>query len=136
MFYLYTQNNSGGSFIEDGRVSHYVWIEADSEEAADSKAESIGIYFNGVEDDRDCACCGDRWYGCRDSGTDQPMLYGKPISESPWIDTDIWLRKWIAVGRPEGYIYFASGNVAGVFYSNEMSDADWKICQGIKDMHA
>ena len=61
MFYLYSQNNSGGSFIENEYLAHRVVIEAHSIGMANGKAEEIGIYFNGVDEGFDCACCGDRW---------------------------------------------------------------------------
>ena len=62
-FYKYWQNNSGGSFdIDDASgIGVIVWIEATDDRHADSRAESIGIYFNGVDDELDCECCGDRW---------------------------------------------------------------------------
>lgn len=60
-FYEFSQNNSGGSFHVDGRLCHRVFIEANSQDEADEIAESIGIYFDGVEKGIDCSCCGDRW---------------------------------------------------------------------------
>jgi hypothetical protein len=62
-FYKFGQNNSGGSFdIDDDRgIGVVVWIEAANRHDAENRAESIGIYFNGVADGMDCACCGDRW---------------------------------------------------------------------------
>ena len=62
MFYLYNQNNSGGSFTQNGDLAHRVVIEAPSIGMANDKAEEIGIYFDGVESGYDCACCGDRWH--------------------------------------------------------------------------
>ena len=63
MFYIYDQNNSGGSFYVDKSrgIGHKVFIEANTEEEARNKALSIGIYFNGVDSGEDCDCCGDRW---------------------------------------------------------------------------
>lgn len=63
-WYHYHQNNSGGSFDVDADrgIGHNVFIQAASEPEADARAESIGIYFNGVDDGLDCECCGDRWY--------------------------------------------------------------------------
>lgn len=64
MFYEYRQNNSGGSFDFDevNGITHYVVIEADNVEDANTKAHEIGIYFDGVGKGYDCSCCGDRWY--------------------------------------------------------------------------
>jgi hypothetical protein len=82
MFYTYNQNNSGGKFHfneEDG-ITHIVIIEADDVIEANFKAESVGIYFNGVEEGRDCECCGDRWY--ETSGkwdvSETPTVYDEP----------------------------------------------------------
>jgi len=63
MFYMYRQNNSGGTFDVDAEkgIGHRVFIEAENKQAAEAKALSIGIYFNGVDDEIDCDCCGDRW---------------------------------------------------------------------------
>ena len=55
MFYSYSQNNSGGSF----RLPAVdVIVEAGSAAEADTIAEGLGIYFDGVGD---CSCCGVRW---------------------------------------------------------------------------
>ena len=59
-FFTFYQNNSGGVF--DG-PAHYVIVEASDAEEAATRAETVGVYFNGVEDGLDCECCGDRWFG-------------------------------------------------------------------------
>jgi hypothetical protein len=90
MFFTFGQNNSGGSFINDGYVTHYVIVEADNADEANKIAENIGIYFDGCDQDMDCPCCGDRWsrqYGNRD-GTEAPEIYGNPPDEegkSDWF---------------------------------------------------
>lgn len=58
--YTYRQNNSFGRFDEDMPIK--MTIIADSKEEADTKAEALGVYFDGVEKGIDCDCCGDRWY--------------------------------------------------------------------------
>ena len=60
-FYEYNQNNSGGHFDVDDKVCHRLFIEAESKEQANDKAEELGVYFDGVEKGMDCDCCGDRW---------------------------------------------------------------------------
>jgi len=62
-YYLYNQNNSGGSFdIDDKKgIGPRVWIEASNRAEAHERATSLGIYFDGVEKGIDCSCCGDRW---------------------------------------------------------------------------
>lgn len=83
-FFEYSQNNSGGFFEVDEDVSYNVYIEADSAEEANRKAEEVGIYFDGCEKGLDCECCGDRWYEAWDNekGTDTPTLYGVPLDEA------------------------------------------------------
>lgn len=81
MFYTYSQNNSGGSFVQDVNISHYVIIEASSASEANEKAEQLGIYFDG---DGDCECCGNRWYELSDSwdkGDGVPSIYGEAVWE-------------------------------------------------------
>ena len=73
-FYTYIQNNSGGCFSDP---AHYVIVEAGSAAEADERAESVGVYFDGVAKDRDCDCCGDRWDRAYD-GKERPEIYGKP----------------------------------------------------------
>lgn len=81
MFYSFDQNNSGGSFSYDTMgITRLVIIEADGVDEACVIARTIGIYFNGVEDERDCPCCGDRWHMPWDSNGDEvPCQYGEPI---------------------------------------------------------
>jgi hypothetical protein len=70
MWYVFSQNSSGGSFDIDNKVGigSRVWIEANGKDEANERALSIGIYFDGVNVGYDCPCCGDRWYGiCSDS---------------------------------------------------------------------
>lgn len=109
MFYAYTQNNSGGEFVVDDNVKHYVIIEANSAKEADEKAESIGLYFDGVKNGKDCPCCGDRWDKADDpdfgiNGTEKPEIYGqsvlkffKEIGWSPW--------------QEEAIVYYKDGKV-------------------------
>ena len=61
-YYLFNQNNSGGSFVVDNNLCHRVMIQARNEQEANNIAEEMGVYFNGCERDMDCECCGDRWY--------------------------------------------------------------------------
>lgn len=57
-WYNFCQNNSGGYYIG----SYSVWIETFNHNAANALAQEFcGVYFDGVEKGKDCACCGDRW---------------------------------------------------------------------------
>lgn len=58
-WYHYSQNNSGGSFVQNDSVGEDVFIEAKSAKHANFEAEQKGLYFDG---DGDCPCCGNRWH--------------------------------------------------------------------------
>lgn len=108
MFYTYRQNNSGGFFKITKKIKHYVIIEADSAKEADEKAESIGLYFDGVKKGIDCPCCGDRWDKADDScfginGTEKPEIWGQSVLE--YIKENKWFRK------EEAIIYYKDGKV-------------------------
>lgn len=62
MFYEFHQNNTGGSFEVTDTLCRRLFIEADSEAEAITKAEELGCYWDGVVKGIDCPCCGDRWY--------------------------------------------------------------------------
>lgn len=75
-FYEFTQNNSGGSFHVNDDLTVRVMIEADTAEEANSKAEDLGMYWDGCEKGHDCKCCGDRWYPAWGDGMEFPYRYG------------------------------------------------------------
>lgn len=78
-FYQFKQNNSGGGFRSP---AINVIIEATSVDEANVLALDHGLYFDGVADERDCPCCGDRWYPVRDEKydvSDVPSIYNEPI---------------------------------------------------------
>lgn len=72
MFFRYWQNNSGGSFEHDpaAGIGYFVFVEADNDDQANSRAKEIGIYFDGADEGYDCDCCGDRWSRAWDSKPD------------------------------------------------------------------
>lgn len=78
-WYAFHQNNSGGRWHRDGRVSVDVYIQAHSAKEANGIAEDLGIYFDGVKDGYDCDCCGDRWYPVDGDGDEEPLKYGEPV---------------------------------------------------------
>ncbi|ATW61342.1 hypothetical protein SEA_DEXERS_66 [Streptomyces phage Dexers] len=119
-FFEYNQNNSGGSFHidEEAGISTVVIVEAEDANAADRKAEEIGLYFDG---DGDCSCCGDRWYaqggGWNDDAGDLvPSIYGEPVSD---IDFSSSYRSRWADGAPEVYVHFANGTVQGYGFTGK-----------------
>jgi len=96
-FYEFTQNNSGGSFVTNKKLCHRLVIEAVKESDAEEKAFDMGVYYNGVEDGRDCGCCGDRWsspsemlfpyrYGTfsKSEATKKAKKYGADVEKTTW----------------------------------------------------
>lgn len=113
MFYHFEQNNSGGHFYTDHKagMSHHVIIEASSIEQAFSKAEDIGLYFNGCDDGRDCNCCGDRWSKYGLDVTETPTVYNQQVEpgEVYTHGAGYFNIKWIQ--GPEGYIHYLDGRI-------------------------
>ena len=97
MFYRFRQNNSGGSFIEDDNVSIRVHIEANSAEEANQLAQTHGIYFDGVRDEIDCECCGDRWYEANESDGYEE------------VHTSEYDDMWVKSGEVYAYVYLLDG---------------------------
>jgi hypothetical protein len=57
-WFCFSQNNSGGNYVINDDVGHYVFIQA-----ASTKEAIIAAYV--ILDDSGtfwCACCGPRWY--------------------------------------------------------------------------
>ncbi len=106
-WYHYRQNNSGGRFFVEDGISVNVYVEADNAAAADYRAQSIGLYFDGVYEGLDCECCGDRWY----SASEYDVV---PVSEVPEpdemmvIDRDRFDMKRVPVGY-ETWVHPLSG---------------------------
>ena len=90
MFYKFDQNNSGGHFVVNDNLCHYLIIEAANAEQAIEMAENLGCYWNGVEHGQDCPCCGDRWY-----------------REPDEIDLDKWMQSGYGVST---YVSGTHGN--------------------------
>ena len=83
-FYTFNQNNSGG-FYKGPAL--YVIVEADAYYEANLIAEDNGVYFDGIEKDIDCSCCGNRWYRTRSyNETNRPEISGEPVGDSPEHD--------------------------------------------------
>lgn len=102
-FWTYDQNNTGGNFVHDAEkgIGYKVCIEAPTKDAANTKAEEVGIYFNGCNEGIDCSCCGDRWYSSPDGPFATPSAYS---------DGDSLKGGW---GIPS-YIHYADGRVEEV----------------------
>lgn len=109
MFYHYRQNNSGGVFVINDRLTVNVIIEATDAAEADSKLEDMGGYFQGCSMGRDCSCCGDRWHSQDGFGKEvskRPMIYGD--FPSKYVEKEKYL--WAPKGK-NVVIYYANGKV-------------------------
>lgn len=79
-FFMFSQNNSVGELIRDDDVCEFVIIEAPTATDDNDKAESVGLYFDGLGD---CQCCGNRWYKVDDSDSnEEPMIYAEPLDRA------------------------------------------------------
>lgn len=87
-FYEFSQNNSGGYIIEDSScgIGDYVYIQADEENEANERAESIGLFSLPY-----CDCCGERFY---------------KAYENVSLDTDILIIERINISI---YIHYKDG---------------------------
>ena len=79
-FFTFYQNNSFG---RDEGPAKYVIIEASSAKEANDIAELNGIYFDGVQNDIDCPCCGNRWSRqfANEEGTEKPEVFGEVVTK-------------------------------------------------------
>lgn len=105
MFYHFNQNNSGGSFHfnEEKGITHHVVIEADNPAEANTIAEGIGIYFDGIGD---CECCGTRWDDVDEyEGEEFPHVYGGEIEKV--LNTNHFSR-WMEDGK-EVCVHYKDG---------------------------
>jgi hypothetical protein len=75
LFFTYRQNNSGGSWEINDKVTLYVIIEAQTAEEADERAEKIGIEF-----ETGCPTCGYGWSRADHWESEkQPMIYDQCV---------------------------------------------------------
>lgn len=77
MFYTFTQNNSGGYFIQNEDVDAYLIVEGYSEKDIERRAGKIVENYSEY-----CPCCGERWNISIFHKLDkEPMIYGTPVYE-------------------------------------------------------
>ncbi len=116
-WYEYRQNNSGGSFVKNDKVTITVLIEEVDATKANYKAQDVGIYFDGVSDGQDCDCCGDRWYEADEpikmvhyswNGRDYDKHEYETVEEYAEAKTkeEFWANK----GEPAVILYYQNGN--------------------------
>lgn len=74
-WFRFSQNNSGGYFVENENVCEEVFVQARNAAEAIAKAETF------CDNSDSCRCCGDRWsFWVEDSdGTDEPMFCDEPV---------------------------------------------------------
>jgi hypothetical protein len=77
-WFHFSQNNSGGYFINNEVVDEDVFIQATSAKDATSKAEDLFAPYSQY-----CSCCGPRWsYWLDDEdGHAEPTVYDEPIHQ-------------------------------------------------------
>ena len=99
-WFMFDQNNSGGSFVQNDVVCEYVGIQARNAAEAISTAQTLFEPYSDY-----CPCCGERWsYDVEDDdGTDVPSIYGESIYESK--------KSWI---REKVILHYADGKVERV----------------------
>lgn len=104
-FYRFFQTNSGGRFIFNAAqgISTEVWIEAMDAAHANSRAEELGIYFDGCEEGRDCSCCGDRWDRADERWT-------HTTQEEPTTANQFGIG-WAPEDMAEGYLHRMDGTI-------------------------
>ena len=104
-WYTFSQNNSGGFFIQNDVVAEYVCIQASNAEAAIDKALRLFANYS-----RYCECCGERWsyYVSREDGTDVPCIYDTPVSETK--------PDW---AREQCILHYADGRVERVTFEKK-----------------
>lgn len=77
-WWTFDQNNSGGYFIQNEDVDHYVAIQAINVEHAKQRAYDLFAEYSEY-----CSCCGERWHVWVDEqdGHDVPCIYDEPYTE-------------------------------------------------------
>jgi len=68
-YYVFNQSPQGDwqPVLQHDAITFAVNVQADNAEQANRIAEKIGVYFDGVKNEIDCPCCGDRWSRVKDS---------------------------------------------------------------------
>ncbi len=99
-WFMFSQNNSGGSFVENDVVCEYVGIQARNAAEAIRMAQHLFEPYSDY-----CPCCGERWsyYVDDDDGFDVPSIYGESIYEAK--------KQWY---REKVILHYADGKVERV----------------------
>jgi hypothetical protein len=107
-FYTFNQNNSGGYFIENDVVAHYLIVEASNAKEAVEKMQDITTNYSEY-----CSCCGERWSSWLDDedGTEEPMVFDTKIKEQEPEN------KWFGNST---IIYYYDGTIEKLWYKKEV----------------
>lgn len=100
-FFYFSQNNSGGYFIQNDTVRAHLIIEAQNAKEAADKGEEIAENYSEY-----CSCCGQRWsfdWVDDEDGTETPTINGKPAKE--YIESD---KHPVSFGK-SAVIYYCDG---------------------------
>lgn len=116
-FFYYRQQLVGDCIdLLPGKVGIGVIIEATSWEAADEKAVSLGIYFDGCRHQLDCGCCGDRWVSAKHSlPSASPHMFEHKMKSSQ-VSTNSVERIAFPV-----YVHYMDGTVSTLFWDSGRS---------------
>ena len=104
-WFEFNQNNSGGWFVVDKNLCERLYIQAESQAESIAIAETLGVYFNGVENEIDCGCCGDRWY---------TPIENKEQERIEEIAQD-WAIRYGSWTTPACRFFYADGSVKEIF---------------------
>jgi hypothetical protein len=103
-WFTYNQNNSGGSFVVNKNVAHFVLIQAKSAEYADA----VGRLF--FDNSNSCPCCGERWGGAEcDQGSVKPKIYGTPVEK--------YKNTYLKDGQAR--LHYANGNIESIVFGDQ-----------------
>lgn len=91
-WHVFRQNNSGGTFAPG--MPRIINVYARSIDEACEVAEDVGVYFDGVKNGEDCACCGDRWF--RPLGRELDPLPERSIHQEEYIVSGVAMSLWSA----------------------------------------
>lgn len=124
-WYEFGQNNTEGSFEVTDKLCHRLFIQATSSDAATAIAESMGVYFDGCDDGRDCPCCGDRWYRISSDDfidaaelEDRLKSYGPEVAEDAPRTIETYaqlLADKFGWTKPDARLFYADGTVKEIF---------------------
>ena len=121
MFYVFHQNNSGGTynFSEALGIGTFVIVEADDYNEANERAKDIGLYFDGVYKGIDCECCGDRWCPIHEweKPDNVPSIYDTPLKLRP-SKRKISHKGWGSLDVALVFVHYKDGSILRTTYKN------------------